>query len=156
MTALRIIPARMADILEQADLLAAHREELATDKEAMVLNPDAATYLALEATGDTIVLVALDMSGKIVGYSVNLIRPSLHYADLLVCTNDVIYLDPAYRGAKEGIALVMATENAARERSQPGRPMYMAWHAKPGTPLEQLLKSTGHHVQDVVYTRRVV
>lgn len=129
-------------------LLADHREELATNKELMILKPDMPVYIHLEDNGALLSLGAFD-GDRIVGYSVNIMSRNLHYADLMMCQNDVLYLDPAYRTGPNGLRLIRETERLARERGC----HLMLWHAKPGTNLLAMLPKLGYGTQDVVFSR---
>lgn len=129
-------------------LLADHREELATNKELMVLKPDMPVYVNLEDNDALLSLGAFD-GDRIVGYSVNIIARNLHYADVLMCQNDVLYLDPEYRTGPNGLRLIRQTERLAKERGC----HLMLWHAKPGTNLLAMLPKLGYGTQDVVFSR---
>ena len=153
---MRIEETTIADKIEaMAPLLRQHWDETATDKARMVLRPNVQAYAALEAAGLLIGLVAYDDADRPIGYAVTAINPShLHYADLCAALNDVLYVHPDWRGAREGQPLldqllITETERIAKER---GVGIVM-WHAKPGTPLEALLPRLGYAVQDVIYSR---
>jgi GNAT superfamily N-acetyltransferase len=141
-----------ANIDQAAPLLRAHWEEIARNKDLMVLKPNVAVYAALEAQDLLICLVARD-GDNLVGYCVSILtRGHLHYAELTTAVNDVIYVDPAYRGASRlGLKLIAETERLAKER---GAQMVL-WHAKEHTALAAVLPRLGYEVQDVVYARGV-
>lgn len=129
-------------------LLAAHREELTTMKDLMVLKPDLDTYDTLEERGAMLSLGAYE-GDEIVGYSVNIIARNLHYADVMMCQNDVLFLREDKREGMLGIRLMRETERMAKERGAD----LMIWHAKPKTNLDAVLQRLSYRVQDVVYTR---
>lgn len=130
------------------DLLQAHRDELTTNKELMVLKPDVPKYLALEAAGCLISLALYD-GDKIVGYSVNIVTRNLHYADLVYMHNDIIFLDRDYRGGRMGLKLITDTEEAARAEGS----KIMLFHAKQNTPFEAILRKMGYGVQDIMFSK---
>lgn len=134
-------------------LFSAHCDELATNKALMRLKPDLDAYRRMEATGKMLSLGLFD-SDELVGYSINLITRNLHYSDLLVCQNDVLFLRSDLRGGRAGLNLMRETEARAKA-SADGQPIMMLWHAKPGTPLEGLLPKLGYGVQDVIYSREL-
>ena len=135
-------------IADAWSVLEEHREELATDKARMVLKPDLPVYIQLEDNNALLSIGAFD-GEKIVGYSVNIISRNLHYSDLVMCQNDVLYLQEAYRKGPLGLRLIRETERLARER---GCHMIL-WHAKSDTQFMALLNKLGYRVQDVIYSR---
>jgi predicted GNAT superfamily acetyltransferase len=134
---------------EGMELFARHREELTTNKALMVLNPHRQAYLNADAAGAMIVLGAFDGAGELVGYSANLIAPNLHYADLLMCQNDVLFVVHKHRGTSIGVRLIRETEAQAALAGC----RLMLWHAKPGTPLDRLLPRMGCKVQDIIHSK---
>ncbi len=132
-------------------LLEAHWRELCTDTDLMQLDPDWRGYYELEERGRTFVLTA-SMGDEIVGYSLNLFGPHLHYRHLIVAQNDVLYLTPAARRGGCGLRLIRATEQVAKQRGA----HVMSWHAKERPPqLQLLLQRLGYDVQDIYFTRRL-
>jgi GNAT superfamily N-acetyltransferase len=129
-------------------ILEEHREELATDKVRMVLKPDLPVYIKLEDNNALLSIGAFD-GDQIVGYSVSIISPNLHYSDLVMCQNDVLYLQEGYRTGPYGLKLIRETERLAKAR---GCHM-MLWHAKMDTQFMALLAKLGYRVQDVIYSR---
>lgn len=150
---LRIEESTVTDKIDQAaPLLQAHWEEIARNKQVMVLKPDVEAYARLEAAGLLIGVMAYD-GDALVGYCVSIVSPHhLHYADLMTVVNDVIYVDPAYRGAaRVGIGLMRETERLAAARGA----QLVTWHAKPDTALAGMLPRMGYSVQDIVFSREV-
>lgn len=131
-------------------LFAEHWDEIALNKSVMVLKPDEGRYRAAEAARQTIVLAAYD-DGALVGYSVNFVVNHLHYADLKVCSNDVLFVSKSARQGAIGTRLIRRTIEVARERGA----KLMLWHAKPGTALNDLLPHMGCAVQDIIYSQEV-
>ena len=147
MVAIREI--RATEWIEQAwGLIEANREELTTNKDLLVLNPNVDTYCLLEDKGALLSLGAFD-GDEIVGYSVNIMAHNLHYSDLMMCQSDVLYVREDKRQGPAGLKLMRETERLAKERGA----QMMLWHAKPDTNLDQILPRMGYRVQDVVYTR---
>jgi GNAT superfamily N-acetyltransferase len=141
----------IAEIIEGElwPLLVEHREELTTNKALMELAPDVARYAEAEAAGALLGIVAR-IDGQVVGYSVNFVAPNLHYMRVRMAVNDVFFVDKAHRGVL-GLRLMRATREAAKARGA----HLMAWHAKPGTPLESILRRQGCRVQDIVFTEEL-
>jgi GNAT superfamily N-acetyltransferase len=127
-----------------------HWTELATNKEMMVLRPDVERYRILEL-GGCLISIGAFLGDELIGYSVNFVTHHMHYSDLIVCQNDILYVDKPHRKGATGIRLILETEKVAKAR---GAHM-VGWHAKPGTALEGLLPRMGYRVQDVCFTRTI-
>lgn len=148
---MRIIETTIADKIEHVPgLLEAHWHESARNKHLMVLKPDVARYQSLEAAGALLSLVAY-VEETIVGYSVNIVTPHLHYADLLCAHNDVLFVAKEYRESVLGLKLIRETERAARARGA----HLMLWHAKEATALANILPKMGCTVQEIIYSKEL-
>jgi GNAT superfamily N-acetyltransferase len=131
-------------------LLERHWDEIARNKHLMVLNPDVAKYQRMEAAGMLLILAAWE-GAELVGYSVSMIETTLHYADLTVCVNDVVFVLPESRHAQTGLRLIKETESMAKQRGA----QLMLWHAKEGTALHALMPRIGYEVQDIIYSKEI-
>ena len=141
----------LADIIGEGDALFRHHwEEVALNKGVMVLKPDIDRYRQLEAAGMVIALAAR-IGDELVGYSVSFITTHLHYADLVVANNDVLFVSRAHRAGRVGLQLIRKTEQAAKARGA----RLMLWHAKPATVLEALMPRLGYGVQDVIFSKEL-
>jgi GNAT superfamily N-acetyltransferase len=137
--------------ISAAPLLSHHYDEVAKFNDIAILKPDYARYKAAEAAGRFLALLGR-LDGEVIGYSANFHAASLHYADLNVYQNDVIYVAPAHRRGRLGLELRRRTLLRVRERWGPG---LMIWHAKEGTVWEKLLRRAGCEVLDVLLAERV-
>ena len=131
-------------------LFAEHWDEIALNKRVMVLKPDEDRYRTMEANGMLLAIAAV-VDGVVVGYSVNFTMNHLHYADLCVCSNDLLYIAKDHRQGGVGLRLMRATEDAARKRGA----QMMLWHAKPNTALAEILPRQGYGVQDIIFSREI-
>lgn len=138
------------EILAAVGLLADHWEEIALNKQVMQLKPDVERYYALDDQGMLLLLGAY-VDGELVGYSVNFLMNHLHYAELRVCSNDLLFIAKEHRQSKLGLQLIKRTEEEAKAR---GAQMVL-WHAKPGTTLEALMPRLGYGVQDIIFSKEV-
>lgn len=131
-------------------LLTEHWQEVAKHKDLLVLRPAWDTYHRIENAGNLLALAAWH-DGQMVGYSASFVSPHLHYADVRVCQNDVLFVTPAHRGI--GKQLMRETERHAKERGC----QLVLWHAKQGSVLDRMLGREGsdYSVQDVIYARRL-
>jgi predicted GNAT superfamily acetyltransferase len=148
---MRIVETTIADKIEHVPgLLEAHWHESARNKHLMVLKPDVVRYQALEAAGSLLSLVAY-ADEEIVGYSVNILSPHLHYAELLCAHNDVLFVAKEHRESALGLKLIRETERAARDRGA----HLMLWHAKEQTPLAAILPRMGCKVQEIIFSKEL-
>lgn len=148
---LRITEEPIAGMLEHElwPLLVDHREELTTNKALMELAPDVARYQQAEQQGALASLVAR-VGSQIVGYSINFVGQHLHYSHLRYMHNDVLFVSKSHR-ASTGLRLLRATREMAKAHGA----RIMTWHAKPGTPLESILRRQRCRVQDIVFTEEL-
>lgn len=135
---------------EAGPLLEAHYQELSRYKDIMVMKPDMNRYRALEANGCLLILAAY-VEGVLVGYSAGIITNHLHYADLIIYQNDVLFLDMAHRKGRLGIDLIKRTEKIAKERDV----KLAVWHGKQDTPLAALLPKMKYGIHETIYTRKL-
>lgn len=132
---------------QMSDLLQQHWEEVALNKDIMILAPDWDRYRLLEQAGKVLSLFAVEEGNRLVGYSVNVIDYHLHYSGLKVCQNDVLFVDPTQRGTT-GLRLIQETEAAARSADA----RLMLWHAKPDSALDCILRRRRYLIQDIIYS----
>ncbi len=119
---------------QESDLLKDHWQEIASNKELMVLNPNWVRYYELEERDQFAMLAAWD--GEVmVGYSVNFVFQHLHYSALTVMSNDIFYVDRDYRAGGLGVRLLNETEKLAREMECG----ILLFHSKPGSDLAEVL-----------------
>jgi hypothetical protein len=148
---IRIEEISVSEHIDQVgELLEEHWLELAKNKELMVLKPDRERYATLERAGVILALGAFD-GDRMVGYSVNLVGPHLHYADLAFAQNDVLFIAKSHRLGRTGYTLIKATEVAAKARGA----QMLVWHAKQDTALDVLLPRLGYGVQDILYSKEL-
>jgi predicted GNAT superfamily acetyltransferase len=105
----------------------------------------------MEASGALFILAAFNQDGVLVGYSVNFVMRHLHYADLCVASNDLLFVSKEHRHGRLGLQLIRATEARAKEEGA----RLMLWHAKPNTPLADIMPRLGYGVQDIIFSREV-
>jgi GNAT superfamily N-acetyltransferase len=133
-------------------LLEEHYAELATVPDIMLLKPDVERYQTLEAAGNLFAIGMFDThvdagAETLVGYSVNIVCTNLHYGDLLMCQNDLLFVRKSHRRGMTGMRLITATERAAKERGV----KMMLWHAKPGTTLDRMLPKLGYEPFETIH-----
>jgi GNAT superfamily N-acetyltransferase len=125
-----------------------HWEEIALNKQVMVLKPNEPVYRAMEQEGRMLILGAY-RGGELIGYSVNFMANHPHYADLVVCQNDLLFIAREHRKGVLGVKLIKATEAAGKARGA----QLMLWHAKEGSPLAAIMPRMGCKVQDIIFSK---
>ena len=130
-----------------------HRDELTTHKDIMVLKPDRAKYKQMEDANALFTLAILDEHDKIVGYSVNILTHALHYSDLKICMNDILFLRKDLRKGSWGIKLIKETERLAKIRL--GNPAMIMFHGKQNTAFSELMPRIGYAVQDIIFSKEL-
>lgn len=131
-------------------LIREHWDEVARNKEVMVLKPHVDVYRALEEQGCLLSLGAFDEE-TLIGYSVTIVSRHLHYSDLTYASNDVIFVSSTHRSGRAGLMLMRETERRAKEMGA----RLMLWHAKKHTALESILPRIGYDIQDVIYSKQL-
>ena len=148
---LTIGPVTVAQIRDHGSaMLFAHWSEVGRHKDILKLNPDWLRYSDLEAAGMLLALAAYADS-EIVGYSVSFLTRHIHYQDVLVAQNDVLFVFAHERKGGVGLRLIRATEEAAREAGA----KLMLWHSKTDTALGELMPRLGYGVQDIVWSQEL-
>lgn len=87
----------------------AHWAEIAADKDKISLDPDLAEYAEMERRGKLHVITARK-GGELVGYSVWIVGPLLHYRTVLAAKNDIYWLRPDCRKGFAGVRLFIESE----------------------------------------------
>jgi hypothetical protein len=138
------------DVIEEVQpLLELHYRELAKNQDRVKLNPDWERYAELERCGKFIVFTARKES--LIGYSAFFVSPHPHYRDLLLVSNDILYLDAEHRVGRTGVRLIKYCEEqiAAMYDGQ----VCLTWHAKENTALASMLPRMTYGVQDIVFSK---
>lgn len=136
---------------EESGLCQLHWEEIALNRTTVKLAPDVKRYKQLQEL-DILRNIVVYADGLIVGYSIILVQPHLHYKDNLYGYVDVLYLDPCYRNGRLGIKLVNETEVFAKRVGVE----ILLHHTKPHHPsLEKILIRKGYSLNERIYGKRV-
>jgi hypothetical protein len=135
---------------EALPLLDRHYEEIAQFKDAQKLDPDWETYEALERAGKLWVMTVRDCD-VLVGYIVMVINRNLHYKQLLMATEDIHFLLPAYRKGLTGYRLLVKAKQAMKER---GCQMAIM-RCKAGMSHAALFERMGGDLSDLVFAFRL-
>lgn len=145
---LKIEEGSYRDALFNTTLLDEHWEELVSKKHLFKVNGDYARYELLENNGSLLTLIAR-ANNEVVGYSVNILSKHLHYKDVLVCYNDLLFVCKEKRNSPLGIKLIKQTEEAAKARMA----KVMLWHAKENTALAKILPRMGSTLHEQIFMK---
>ena len=137
-------------LAEAQTLFDEHYEEIARNKHVMVLKPDEITYRKSEEMGSIFILSARQ-DDVLIGYSVNFVTNHLHYADLRIAQNDLLFISKEHRGGRIGLKLIRETESHATSLGC----KLMLWHCKENTTLSALLPRINYGVQDIIYSKEL-
>jgi GNAT superfamily N-acetyltransferase len=136
---------------EASDLLYEHWEELALNKEKIPLKTDRNKYKQLQDTGILKNIVVYN-EDKIVGYSVILNQPHLHYCENSYAYVDVIYVSKEHRNGSVGARLLVATEQLAKDLGA----SVVLHHAKPYVPMIiKPLEKLGYSLYEQIYGKYI-
>lgn len=145
----KIVEGTFADKIESMyGLFEQHWDEVAKNKEVMVLKGNTEQYHKMEEGGNLFTLFAYH-GDDLVGYSVNIVTRHLHYADLVYGMNDILFVTPEHRNSPIGLRLIRHTERLARDRGV----KLFHWHAKQGTSLAKILPVLRYDVHEIVFSK---
>ena len=143
--------ATVDEMLAQANVLfEEHYEEIARNKQIMKLKPDEETYRKMESAQQIFILSARQ-DDVLIGYSVNFVTNHLHYADLRIAQNDLLFISKEHRGGRIGLKLIKETEKHATSLGC----KLMLWHAKENTTLAAMLPRLKYGVQDIIFSKEL-
>lgn len=130
---------------ELHNLLVQHYNELTLNKQYVKLKPIWARYLSLEAEGKFIMITAR-IDGELVGYSGFFLDQHIHYEDLRVAANDVLFLRKDLRQGITGIRLIKYSEGIMRDLGA----NKITWHVKYSNDIRPILHRMGYADEDVI------
>lgn len=130
---------------EMLELLNQHYEELTLNKHVIKLNPDWAEYDRREKAGKFVLITMRDKT-TLIGYSAWFINAHIHYMDLIVASNDVLYLKKEYRTGMTGVKLLKKSEEIIKALGA----NKLTWHIKESNDFSPILKRMGYGVEDII------
>jgi hypothetical protein len=139
------------DVIEEVDsLLHLHYEELTLHRDKVKLAPMWDRYADLERCGNFIVFTVRD-GERLIGYSAFFLNQHLHYGELTIAVNDVLYLHPDYRSGRVGLKLIRMCESHFESMKSDNNEIKIVWHAKLDTKLQQLLGLMKYKAEEIVF-----
>lgn len=128
-----------------------HWKELAVNQTTVPLDIDKKQYVDMQTVG-ILRNICVYKDGKLIGYSVFILKPSLHYASTVFAHVDVIYIDPSFRGGTVGARLLCKTEEYAKQLKAD----VIIHHAKPNVPaIIQPLYKLGYSMYEYILGKYV-
>src|SRR5215469_2474546 len=129
-----------------------HYQEIATQRQVLHRpRPDWPYYMAEQKAGHLLFMAArLDTSYDLVGFVAMIVREHPHYADVIVASNDLHYLMPAYRGMGNGSRMLRAAEALA---ASCGASLFMMRTRKGKAEHGYIFEKMGYELTDLVYTK---
>lgn len=98
---------------ELKDCFLAHWDEVALDKDTILLDPDWFRYDALDRAG-ILHTITVRKNGVLIGYHVSLVGGHLHYASTLHAQVDIYYIKPEFRKGRTPINMFKYAEDSLR------------------------------------------
>jgi len=142
----------LVNILDEVkDLLIQHYEELTLNKHFVKLKPVWDRYLLLEKNGKFVTITAR-INKELVGYSGFFLDQHIHYEDLYVATNDVLFLRKDLRLGTSGIRLIKYSEDQMRKLGA----NKITWHIKYSNDIRPILHRLGYIDEDVIVGKLLV
>ena len=139
----------LCEVVNEVDaLLKLHYEELTRNKDRVKLDPIWTDYAALEQAGRFHVFTARE-DGLLVGYAAFFVQQHLHYRDLRVAMNDVLFLNPEHRLGMTGIRLLKFCETELKKLGV----QKLVWHAKLDTSLIPILHRLNYQTEEISLAR---
>ena len=137
---------KMSDrIAEISDLVYGHWLEIAGNKDKIPLNPDWDRYKVMDSSGMLALMTARD-GAKMVGYSIFIVYPLLHYKKNIAATNDVVYLHPDYRNGFCGVRFLKFCHEHLKSMGVDK----ILWHVKPVNDWTPILERMGYKTEEFV------
>lgn len=133
------------------ELIVAHWEDVALNKEHIKLNPDWDAYSKLEKSQALRIYTARD-GGLLVGYFVVILNRSLHYKDHIFGTNDVVFIHKDYRKGLSGAKLIKYAE---KDLKKAGVSLLLV-NTKVHKPFGKLLEFLGFAETETIYSKRLI
>ena len=132
-------------------LLKEHYDEIARNKDAIELKPDWERYKSLENLG-FLHCIAVRDEDKLIGYSVTMIAPSLHYKDHLFAVNDVLFISKEYRKARVGFRLFKFMKECFEKK----KVSIVHFHVKVDHDFSDLLEFMGYKQIEKIFEMRLI
>jgi GNAT superfamily N-acetyltransferase len=135
---------------EMEPMLIAHWAETAMYKDKVPYAPAWDKYYNLENAG-VLKIVTARLGDRLIGYFVATLLPNMHYSDTLYALNDILYIDPAYRNAGNGTAMLVAAEQIFKGLGA----QVITVHMKVYAPFDGICKALDWDYTERIYTKYI-
>lgn len=136
---------------EISKLLDEHYNELTLNKDVVKLHPRWDKYISLEQSDRYVFLTARE-DGNIIGYSGFIVDHHLHYAGILVASNDILFLKDTHRLGMTGIKLIKYSEEQLKLIGV----NKITWHVKLSRDFRPILYRMGYADEDVIVGKMLI
>lgn len=124
-------------------LLDLNYDELTLNKQVIKLNPDWVKYAQLEQD-NKLIIFTVRHSDVLVGYSFFIVDTHLHYKDLVVANNDVLFIHRDYRQGMLGIKFLKFCDANLHHVDK------IVWHVKDSNDFKPILHRMGYKNEDTL------
>lgn len=131
---------KFSETIEEAKpLLLLHWQEIARNKDLFPLDPDYATYAALERAGYLRIFTLRSRAAQLVGYASYMVHKNLHYKTMICAESDIFWLSPEVRRGRNALKFFSFIEHGlAAEGVHLMHTTYKSAHPAAGRVLEHL------------------
>ena len=136
-------------IQEFSRLIQLHFNEIAHYPD-IPLDPDFNRYSALDHSG-VLRVFTIREEGKLLGYSIFVVGPNLHYKSSKQAVQDILYLDPEKRGRLVGYQFIKWCD----EQLKVEEVQVVYHHIKANYDFGPMLERIGYELIDKIYGRRL-
>ena len=119
--------------------------ESGTDRESTVKN-----WSAFIREGQAVFLLARS-EGKVIGFAASGLGPHLHYADLSIINNRILFVSKSHRSGNTGLKLLQEAERIAKER---GARLALVTVSKNNSQ-GGIVRGTGYAVQETIFVKEL-
>jgi GNAT superfamily N-acetyltransferase len=132
-------------------LLLAHYHEIAMYQDKIDLNPDRAFYEYAQDAGRAYLHTVRCKDKGLIGYAATFVNHNPHYMDHVYAVNDVIFIDPEYRGTDVSKTLMTLLEADMRTLGV----SVMTFHMKEYKPFRSLMSSCGFELKEELWAKYI-
>ena len=134
-------------LLELRPMLEQHWAEISWYQDEVPYDPDWDRYAKMADAGMLHIVTARD-EGKLIGYYISLLTAGMHYRSTVYAMNDVLFVDPEYRGGTVAYRMF----KYAFEQLKAAGAQIITIHMKTDAPFEKLCQKLGMQKQEYLYS----
>lgn len=142
-------------------LLIEHKEEIAHYQD-IELDPDIEAYNQCEEMG-VLRCYTARLHGELIGYSINFLKPNMHYRQSLQGLQDVLFVAKAHRHGRVGVKLIRYKEEQLQaegtqvtyEHTKVNDQIRLALKCLNRTDVGAIMERLGYELVDLIYARRL-